>query len=94
MVSYGDDIDHVKLVITDIVESHQLALNDPMPVIGVNKHAESSIDYILKVWCTKDDYWIVHHDLQKDIKKSFDKNDITILFPQGDVHYFNQQLVD
>jgi small conductance mechanosensitive channel len=33
-----------------------------------------------------DDYWTVYFDLFRDVKNAFDKNGITIPFPQVDVH--------
>jgi small conductance mechanosensitive channel len=42
------------------------------------------------VWVKSADYWGVFFDMNENVKKSFDKNNISIPYPQTDVHLFQQ----
>lgn len=87
--SYSSDIDKVKEIIEGVVNSHELVLSDPEPMIKLSAHNASALTYTVRVWCKASDYWTVHFDLLETVKKEFDKNGIEIPFPQMDVHVKN-----
>lgn len=43
----------------------------------------------MKAWCKTKDYASVRFDLLEVVKKEFDKNNISISYPQVDVHFDN-----
>lgn len=83
--SYKDDIEYVKEIITKVVKGHEKVLETPEPVIRLGSHGSSSLDYDVKIWIEKDDYWTVKYDLYEKISYAFIKNNITIPFPQRTV---------
>ena len=85
-VGYENDIHHVKDILTKIVENHKLILKDPKPFIGVSAHSASSIDFVVRVWGNTEDYWNIYHDLLEEVKVTFDKENISIPYPQMDLH--------
>jgi small conductance mechanosensitive channel len=42
------------------------------------------------VWTKTEDYWGVFFDLTEQVKNEFDKNGISIPFPQMDVHLIKE----
>ena len=84
--AYSCDIEQVKAIVTTLAEEHPLALAEPAPQVRVSAHSDSSLTYVVRVWCKNEDYWTVFFDLTESIKKAFDANDIEIPFPQMDVH--------
>lgn len=84
-VSYDADINHVKRVISNIINRHELIISDPEPFVGVTQHADSSVNFVVRVWCKTSDYWTVHFDLLEQVKVKFDEEKITIPYPQMDV---------
>ena len=84
-VSYDSDTSHVKEVLTNIVENHELVLKDPKPLIRMSAHGASSIDFVVRAWVNTPDYWTVHFDLLENIRRDFDKNGIVIPYNQLDV---------
>lgn len=84
--SYGDDIDGVERALLAACETNPLILKDPAPFARLSAHKDSALEYTLRVWCRAADYWQVYFDLQRDVKRSFEANGITIPFPQLDVH--------
>ncbi len=85
-VGYENDIAHVKDILSKIVENDELILKDPQPFIGVSAHSASSIDFVVRVWCNTGDYWNIYHSLLEEVKITFDKENISIPYPQMDLH--------
>lgn len=85
-VGYENDIAHVKDILSKIVESNELILKDPQPFIGVSAHSASSIDFVVRVWCDTENYWNIYHSLLEEVKITFDKENISIPYPQMDLH--------
>lgn len=85
-VSYGEDISKVKAVLNSIIGRHELIINEPQPFVAVSAHGDSSIDFVVRVWCKNSDYWKIHHELLEQVKIRFDEENIEIPYPQMDVH--------
>lgn len=86
--SYDDDVEKVKSVLLQLVESHPMVLkgDDLDPVVHVNSYNPNDISYIIRAWSLNDDYWTVYFDIMDSIKPTFDKNGITITYPHVNVH--------
>ena len=84
--AYDNDIDKVEQVLLDVCRAHPLIYDDPAPFARLSAHKDSALEYTVRAWCKVDDYWTVYFDLFRDVKNAFDKNGITIPFPQVDVH--------
>ncbi len=89
-VSYSDDLDRVKKVIEDILNKDERVLKDPEPTVGVLELADSSVNIAVRPWVKTSDYWGFYFDTVKAVKQRFDAEDITIPFPQRDVHVHGQ----
>lgn len=86
-VSYNADIENVKKIITQVALNNKKVLPLPeKPFIRMNSFNESSVEILVKVWTNTQDYWDVYYDMQEDIKKALEENNITIPFNQLDVH--------
>lgn len=89
-VSYEDDIHRVKETLTKIMMGHPLIFKDPEPVVRVVAYQDSCVDFTVKVWCNREDYWTIYYDLHEQVKVEFDKEGITIPFPQTVVNLHQQ----
>ncbi|MCF7972316.1 MAG: mechanosensitive ion channel [Phycisphaerae bacterium] len=85
-VSYDDDLAKTRKVIQTVLSQDERVLQDPAPTIAVSELADSSVNFVVRPWVNKDDYWNVYFQLTEQIKNALDANDITIPFPQRDVH--------
>ena len=90
-ISYTDDIDKAKKIISDVLGSHPKVLKDPEPMIVVSELADSSVNFAVRPWVKTEDYWTVFFEITETIKKRFDAEGISIPFPQTDVHLFQEQ---
>jgi len=85
-IGYGDDIALAETVLADIVLSHASVLKNPETVIKLHTLNSSSVDFIVRPWVKTEDYWDVYWDITREVKIRFDKEGISIPFPQQDVH--------
>jgi len=85
-IGYGDDIKKAQKVLEEIVTGHDLVLKTPEPVIRLNELADSSVNFVVRPWSKTSDYWAVKWDITEQVKQRFDKEGISIPFPQRDVH--------
>jgi small conductance mechanosensitive channel len=89
-VSYGDDLDKVKRVIREVLAEESRLLSEPEATVGLLSLGDSSVDFAVRPWVNSSDYWPVYFELQEAMKKRFDREGISIPFPQRDVHLFRQ----
>jgi small conductance mechanosensitive channel len=90
-ISYDDDIDKAKSIIAGVLDADARILKDPAPLVAVHAMADSSVNIVVRPWVNPPDYWGVYFDTIEAIKKKFDEADITIPFPQRDVHLYEHK---
>jgi small conductance mechanosensitive channel len=88
-IGYDDDIEKAKHIMEEVVSEHPLVLKDPEPVINVHELADSSVNFVCRPWVKTADYWEVYWDITRIVKQRFDKEGVSIPFPQSDVHVYN-----
>ena len=85
-VSYDSNIDKVKKVITDTLNSIDKVIKDEPMLIKLKTHNASSLDFVVRAWVNTPDYWDVYYEFMENVKNNFDKNKIEIPYQQLDVH--------
>ncbi len=88
-IGYDDNILKAKEIIQNVIKADDRILNDPAPMVVTSELADSSVNITTRVWTKTSDYWAVKFDLIEKVKLEFDKNGISIPFPQRDVHIYN-----
>ena len=85
-ISYDNDFETAKAIVSEICTSHSLVLSDPAPMVRMSAHGQSSIDLVARVWVNNGDYWTVRFDILEAVKAAFDEKGISIPYNQLDVH--------
>jgi small conductance mechanosensitive channel len=85
---YQDDLDKVRKVLNEIMESDPRILKDPAPTIAVTALGDSSVNFVVRPWVLTADYWDVYFYVHEQVKRRFDAAGLTIPFPQRDVHVY------
>lgn len=90
-VSYDSDIELAKEIVVKAAKDHPRTSKNPEPQCFITAFANSSIDLVLYFWV--DDVTKGRLDAKSDVYlsiwKLFKENDISIPFPQNDVHIKN-----
>ena len=85
-VGYDQDIRAVKNAIFSVINKEELILNEPEPFVAVSELADSSVNFITRVWTETDNYWKVYYSLLENVKIKFDEENISIPYPQMSIH--------
>ena len=84
-IGYGDNIDEAIGILQEMAQSDERVLKDPAPFTGVLELGDSSVNIAFRVWCESSEYWNLHFFFNENVKKRFDKEGISIPFPQREV---------
>lgn len=90
-IAYESDIPKAKEVLYKVMADHELVLKDPASQVAVSELADSSVNLVVRPWCTVADYWQVYFDITEAAKAGLEASGISIPFPQRDVHLFEQK---
>ncbi|NOR19563.1 MAG: mechanosensitive ion channel [Xanthomonadales bacterium] len=90
-IGYDDDIELAERVLHDIVCSHEKVLKQPEPMIHLHTLGDSSVNFIVRPWTKTADYWDVYWDIMREVKLRFDREGISIPYPQRDVHLYTDK---
>ena len=88
-VAYGSDVELVRELLVDIAQKNDKILKIPEPGVLFTDFADSSLNFRL-AFSLNDSFEarFVKSDLRFAIDKAFRENNVTIPFPQRDVHVF------
>ncbi|WP_268579681.1 small-conductance mechanosensitive channel MscS [Escherichia coli] len=88
-VAYDSDIDQVKQILTNIIQSEDRILKDREMTVRLNELGASSINFVVRVWSNSGDLQNVYWDVLERIKREFDAAGISFPYPQMDVNFGN-----
>ena len=86
-VAYDSDIDQVKKILTDIIQSDERIIKDREMTVRLKELGASSINFVVRVWSNSSDLQSVYWDVLERIKREFDANGISFPYPQMDVNF-------
>lgn len=89
-IGYGDDIDKAKDVFYKVAKNCPKTLSECGPDVHVASLGDNSVNFVVRPYCKPKDYWQVFYYMQENVKKELDKANISIPFPQRDVHIRSQ----
>lgn len=90
-ISYRDDIDKARQIIKDIVYTDDRVTDKEEQYINLSELGNNSVNLKVRARVNQTDYWSVFFDVNEKVKKAFDREDITIPFPQVDAHIFQEK---
>jgi small conductance mechanosensitive channel len=85
-IDYKDDLKRAKEVIMGILLEHPIVLKDPAPIVAIGALGTNSVQIFARPWVKTEEYWNVLFEITESVKLEFDKNNISIPFPQMDLH--------
>jgi small conductance mechanosensitive channel len=85
-ISYEDNIEMAVAAINQTIGADDRVLKDPEPMVAVSELADSSVNFVIRVWCDAADYWALKFDMTRALKEKMDSEGISIPYPQQTVH--------
>ncbi len=87
-IGYSDDIQKAREILLSIATKHKDVKKDPAPQVVVKELGDSSVNLELRTWCESPIYLGLEFDILEQTKLAFDKEGVSIPFPQRDVHLY------
>ncbi|ADJ15109.1 mechanosensitive ion channel family protein [Halalkalicoccus jeotgali] len=87
-VDYDTDLDRAESVIREAIDDLELLMRVPTPQIVVTEFGDSSIDFEVRFWIDKPSArrrWRAKQAVIKAINAAFDREDVSIPFPQREL---------
>jgi potassium efflux system protein len=86
-IAYGSDTDLAEKLMLKTANANPLVVDQPEPQVVFFGFGDNSLNFELRVFIRSIDDWIpMLHELNRTINREFRKADVTISFPQRDVH--------
>lgn len=85
-IGYDSDVDKAIRIVRDLLREDKKILREKEPKIGISEFADSSLTLSAHFWCQQSDYLDVLFGIHKGILEAFRIHEITIPFPQRDLH--------
>ncbi|SDH99388.1 mechanosensitive ion channel family protein [Proteiniclasticum ruminis] len=90
-VAYGTDVKKVKEILMNIAIANEKILEDRGVMLGVCKHNEYSVDFDLKVWVKREDYFEVSYGLNETVIQVFEEQSIKIPYPLREIRMQSEE---
>ena len=88
--SYDAAVSDVRAACLDAAARVPGVLPDPAPIVYVDSYGESSISYIVRVWCRSEDYTDVYYGLTEGLKTAFDEHGVEMPYNHLNIHILDQ----
>lgn len=80
-VGYGANLMQAEQIIRDTIMADPRSHIEPTPFVQVNALNESSVDFLVRVWCDSPEYFQYQADMTRLVKEALDAGGIDIPFP-------------
>lgn len=80
-VGYGANLKNAEEIIRDTIMADPRSHAEPEPFVQVNNLNESSVDFLVRVWCNSAVYFQYQADMKRLVKEALDAGGIDIPFP-------------
>jgi small-conductance mechanosensitive channel len=91
-VAYGTDVELVKTILLNIAKTQPTVLKNPAPMVLFRDFGDSSLNFRIAFTLSDSfDVRFTQSNIRFEIDKAFKQNNITIPFPQRDVHVFQNK---
>lgn len=87
-VAYGSDVQLVKATLLEVAEQHPRVLKIPVPDVLFTDFADSALLFKLRIWTNLNYMLSTGTEIRFEIDRLFRERNITIPFPQRDIHIY------
>lgn len=85
-VGYGANLKTAETIIRDTIMADPRAHTEPAPFIQVTNLGDSSVDFLVRVWCDAGEFFGFKADMTRAIKEGFTEGGVDIPFPTRTVY--------
>lgn len=90
-VGYGANLKTAEDIIRSTIMADERAQSEPEPFIQVSNLNDSSVDFLVRVWCSAADYFAFRADMTRKVKEALDEGGVEIPFPTRTVYHVGKE---
>ncbi len=84
--SYDAPTGRVRAAILEVLSAVPGILDDPAPAVYLSEYQSSSVEYLVRLWTSSDDYWTVYYALIEGVRESFARHGVEMTYNHLNVH--------
>ena len=86
-VAYDNATETVKAALMEAISMDERICSQPeAPFVVIGAYKESTIEFIVRVWCKNDDYWDVYFGMNERVRQCFDSHGVKLSYSHVNVH--------
>jgi len=89
-ISYDDDPQKAIQIIQEALKKIPEIVDEPSPQIGIEEFADSSVNIGMRYWVPTKQYFQILYQANLAVYEALNKAEITIPFPQRDIHMLSE----
>ncbi len=80
-LAHSADVERAEEIFRELVRDHPKVLDDPPPAIRVHQLTESAVEFIVRPWASREDFWDVYWDLTREAKLRLEREGVALAVP-------------
>lgn len=84
-ISHENNIDTVRKIILEVLESDAHILKEPKPVVLLDSLVDNVVILVIRSWINNKDFWPIYHANYQKIKETLDQHNINLPTPRRDL---------
>lgn len=85
-VAYKEDAGRIRALLREIADANPMALMEPEPIVVFEGFGDSSLNFLLGVWATRENWLKVKNEVHENILARFKAEDVEIPFPHRSLY--------
>ena len=73
-----------------VLKADSIVLQDEGNVVAVVDLGSSSVDFLVRAFAKKDDFWALYFDIRPALKAAVEEAGLRFPFPQKDIHMIQE----
>lgn len=91
-IAYESSIKTAKETLLTLINEQEQVIQDPAPMVVVTELGDSAVTLSLRYWTLNEHFWDVHFHTLEEAKRRLESADISIPYPQTDIHILHKDL--
>ena len=84
-VGYDEDVERIERLFAEILAANENVLDDPKPDVRLHLLGEFAVEFAVRPWVRREDYWDTYWDVTRAVKVCFDREGISVPRPQREL---------
>jgi small conductance mechanosensitive channel len=84
-LAHDTDVIRAEELFAAILSEQPKVLDEPAAIIKLHKLTDSAIEFAVRPWVKREDYWDVYWDLMREVKLRLDAEGIQLAVPRREV---------